>query len=126
MISDTLFESISTMSSSISPAYPLLIPLTCLPAARAARTTALMQAFIPGASPPLVSTPIVFTSFAILVYLHEFIKICSFAKNYNQSPMGYILIQNEVTINKKINQSLAIGLMYFYDYFYIFTSKLVF
>ena len=66
IISDTSFASISTISSWRSPAYPLLIPFTFNPFTIASLTTARIAAFIPGASPPLVSTPIVLISFAIL------------------------------------------------------------
>ena len=73
MISDTLCASISMISSCKSPAYPRLIPLTFLPLAIACRTTARMAAFIPGASPPLVKTPIVCTSFAIVTSSYNLI-----------------------------------------------------
>lgn len=58
-ISHTLAAPKSTISSSRSPAYPFWIPFTRQPSVTAVRTTALTAAFIPGASPPLVSTPIV-------------------------------------------------------------------
>ena len=44
-----------------------MIPFTFIPLLMAVRTTARMAAFMPGASPPLVRTPIVFTCFAIVV-----------------------------------------------------------
>ena len=66
IISDTLLLFISTISSARSPAYPLFIPLTATPLQIAVLTTPLMAAFIPGASPPLVRTPIVLIS-AILI-----------------------------------------------------------
>src|SRR5690554_4771146 len=50
--------SISTKSASIIPAYPRRIPTTSRSWAMAVRTIARTQAFIPGASPPLVKTPI--------------------------------------------------------------------
>src|SRR5699024_4126954 len=61
--------SISTISSSSRPAYPLIIPLTFSPLLMATRTTARIAAFMPGASPPLVSTPMVLIAFAIAIYL---------------------------------------------------------
>ena len=71
-ISDTLIVSISTISSSNKPAYPRRIPFTFSPLDNPARTTARIAAFIPGASPPLVNTPIVFTAFSdITVYLQS-------------------------------------------------------
>ena len=55
----------STISSWRRPAYPRMIPFTFKPLWIADLTTARIAAFIPGASPPLVNTPIVLTSFAI-------------------------------------------------------------
>ena len=66
MMSDTERLFISMISSSKRPAYPLLIPLTLSPFEIPVRTTALIAAFIPGASPPLVSTPIVLTALLIM------------------------------------------------------------
>jgi len=42
------------------PWYPSLIPYTSIPRSRATRTTDLIAAFMPGASPPLVRIPILF------------------------------------------------------------------
>jgi hypothetical protein len=50
-----------TKSLLISPCQPLRIPTHSIPHEIALRTTARTAAFIPGASPPLVSTPILFT-----------------------------------------------------------------
>jgi len=50
--------SIRKKSPSISPENPLLIPTTSIPSSCAARYTALIAAFIPGASPPDVRIPI--------------------------------------------------------------------
>ena len=47
-----------TKSALISPCQPLRIPMHSIPQDRAVRTTALTAAFMPGASPPLVRTPI--------------------------------------------------------------------
>src|SRR5215207_3732679 len=46
------------MRPSRSPLYPAHIPMTSQPLKKAVRATALTAAFIPGASPPLVNTPI--------------------------------------------------------------------
>ena len=56
MMSDTLRRSISTRSPLIRPLYPRYTPYTCTPLLKAVRTTARTAAFMPGASPPLVST----------------------------------------------------------------------
>ena len=75
IISDTVRLFISKISSSKSPAKPRRIPFTFNPFEIPVRTTARIAAFIPGASPPLVKTPIVFTallilsSFCALIYL---------------------------------------------------------
>src|SRR5450631_3062248 len=47
-------------SPEIKPAYPCRTPKTSQPLASPVRTTARMAAFMPGASPPLVSTAILF------------------------------------------------------------------
>jgi hypothetical protein len=46
----------------------------------AVRTTALNAAFIPGASPPLVKTPILFMDF--LVIISTFKKVLAFSSQY--------------------------------------------
>ena len=45
--------------------YPLLIPTTSMPLYIAVLTTLLIAAFIPGASPPLVKTPILCISTSV-------------------------------------------------------------
>ena len=73
MISDTSFAVISMISSFSNPSYPFRIPFIFSPLLSPRRTTARIAAFIPGASPPLVNTPMVLSSFAImfppLIYL---------------------------------------------------------
>ena len=53
-------RSSGTASAAMSPVYPRRIPATARLFASAVRTAARMQAFIPGASPPLVRMPIRF------------------------------------------------------------------
>lgn len=55
----------ASMSQSAIQAFPdpLRIPTTSIPMNTAVRTTALMHAFIPGASPPEVKTPLYFFLF---------------------------------------------------------------
>ena len=60
MIFETECDCIGTKSPSISPEYPLFTPTTSFLLKIAALTTALIAAFIPGASPPEVNTPIFF------------------------------------------------------------------
>ena len=55
----TLSDVKSFISLLIRPSYPLYMPLTFHPLKMAALVTALMAAFIPGASPPDVRIPIV-------------------------------------------------------------------
>ena len=43
------------------------MPITSIPMPKAVRTTALMQAFMPGLSPPLVNTPMRFMAFSSLL-----------------------------------------------------------
>ncbi len=45
-----------------SPAHPLSNPMTSNPLEQATRVAARMAAFIPGASPPEVTIPIVFAN----------------------------------------------------------------
>ena len=65
MIWLTLEVSMRIKSLLIRPFHPLRMPMQSMPRPRAERTTARMAAFIPGASPPLVKTPIRFTCFSI-------------------------------------------------------------
>ena len=63
-----------TKSLLIRPCQPLRMPMHSMPLAIAVRTTARTAAFMPGASPPLVRTPILLI-FSMLtppiVYAHE-------------------------------------------------------
>ena len=43
----------------ITPSHPRSNPITCIPFECAMRVAALIAAFIPGASPPVVTTPMV-------------------------------------------------------------------
>ena len=63
----TLELSMGMMSPLMRPFQPLRMPTHSIPRPTAERTTARMQAFMPGASPPLVSTPILFTAFSIFM-----------------------------------------------------------
>ena len=58
MIWLTLVAPSCTKSLVIRPFQPLRMPTHSMPQSWAVRTTARTAAFIPGASPPLVSTPI--------------------------------------------------------------------
>ena len=61
-----------------SPSYPCITPITFMLLASAVRTTARMAAFIPGASPPEVRTPIVNLSVILDFSLNlKIIKIAS-------------------------------------------------
>ena len=68
IVSDTSFALMSIISSFNRPLYPFRIPFTFNPLLKPLLTTARIAAFIPGASPPLVRTPMVF----ILVFCHLF------------------------------------------------------
>ena len=61
---------ISDISPLINPLYPLRIPMTCIFFLIAVLTTARTAAFIPGASPPLVKTPMTFWFFSFIKILH--------------------------------------------------------
>ena len=65
----TLVVSIRTKSLEMRPFQPLRMPTQSMPRLMAERTTARRAAFMPGASPPLVSTPIRFTCFSIMYFL---------------------------------------------------------
>ena len=65
----TLEEFRVTKSLLIRPFQPRRMPMQPMPRLDEARTTARTAAFIPGASPPLVRTPIRFTCFSILYVL---------------------------------------------------------
>ena len=52
-------------SALIKPCQPLRMPMHSMPQAAAVRTTARMAGFMPGASPPLVNTPILLTLFIV-------------------------------------------------------------
>jgi len=58
MIPETLSLFNSTKSLSINPSYPRIKPVTRMLLCIAVLTTALMQAFIPGESPPELNNPI--------------------------------------------------------------------
>ena len=62
MISLTLRSFISSISPLSRPSYPLRMPIILWPLMIPARITARTAAFIPGASPPLVRTPMVLHS----------------------------------------------------------------
>ena len=85
----------SIISSSKSPAYPRRTPFTFRPLEIPALTTARIAAFIPGASPPLVNTPIVVTFFAIIRFPPILCFICFI---YHFSYM-YILLCPEFFFN---------------------------
>jgi hypothetical protein len=52
----------------ISPSQPRLKPKTLMPLKAAILVTARMAAFIPGASPPVVTTPILLNSLTLQYY----------------------------------------------------------
>ncbi len=68
IISATEERFISNISPLIKPLYPCLIPITLKLLYIPVLTTALMAAFIPGASPPLVNTPMVFILFPLYLF----------------------------------------------------------
>ena len=56
-------------------AVPRRIPMHSIPLASAVRATARTAAFMPGASPPLVKTPILLTFFSgSNIFIHSFLK----------------------------------------------------
>ena len=61
----TLEEFSGTKSLVMRPFQPRRMPMQLMPRLMEARTTARTAAFMPGASPPLVRTPILFTFFSI-------------------------------------------------------------
>jgi len=69
-------ESISnfSISPSIRPNHPFLIPYTSYPYLRAFLTIALIAAFKPGASPPPVSTPILLIAifYSLILFSKKF------------------------------------------------------
>ena len=65
----TLEVSMRTKSLEMRPFQPLRMPTQSMPRLAAERTTARTAEFMPGASPPLVRTPIRFTCFSILYVL---------------------------------------------------------
>ena len=69
MIWLTLLPVIWTKSLLIRPFQPRRIPTHSMPDPTAVRTTARTAAFMPGASPPLVRTPILFIFFSIKTLL---------------------------------------------------------
>ena len=58
IMSETLLKFIQIMSEVNNPLKPRRTPKISKPLSTPTRTTALIAAFIPGASPPLVKTPI--------------------------------------------------------------------
>jgi hypothetical protein len=71
MLATELIES-STILFCTKPEYPEYTPKTWMFEVRAVRTTERMAAFMPGASPPLVSTAIFLSgAFDILVPLYR-------------------------------------------------------
>ena len=71
MMPSTLRAPNSTMSPLISPRYPRRMPRQEMPYAAVVRTTARTTAFMPGASPPLVRTPILLICFAMMCFLRS-------------------------------------------------------
>src|SRR5699024_11653066 len=86
IVSETSTAVISIISSLSRPEYPFKIPFILIPRLKPLLTTARIAAFIPGASPPLVKTPIVLISlFAVIFLLHILAALCFYIYTLNRS-----------------------------------------
>ncbi len=109
IVSDTLTASISTISSFKSPLIPFFNPLYFNAVALIAfRTTARIAAFMPGASPPLVNTPMVLISLAMLVPPCELLGVFRHSKLFSEliSMIFHTLYDFYILISKSYSQCL--------------------